>query len=222
MSALFFFHKRKKGDRSRHPFQLRIKESPRSGSVQQLARPGRWFLIAGSLPTGVSTEDFISLLKILKNGGASIAVDTHGDALKSAIACGVDLIKPNQHELAGILDSSLLDQETQFAAVAQIQRDGVAHVILSMGGDGALFATPDGWVMAKSPPVQVTSTVGAGDSMLAGYIAGLTTRRPLAECAALATVFAWSALEDVARQLPDHQQIEDRIRLIETDLVNFF
>lgn len=186
-----------------------------ANKLEQLARPGRWFLIGGSLPTGVSIEDFILLLKILKNGGASIAVDTHGDALKSAIACGVDLIKPNQDELAGILDSSPLDQETQFAAVAQIQRNGVAHVILSMGSDGALFATPDGWIIAKPPPVQVSSTVGAGDSLLAGYIAGLTTNRPLAECAAMATVFAWCALEHVTRQLPDYQEIEKRIRRID-------
>ncbi len=179
-----------------------------------LVAPGRWFVLGGSLPTGVSLSYFENLLRQLKDSGALVAVDTHGEALKSAIACGVDLIKPNRDELAEILDLDSEDLSSLAIAARELQREKVSHVIVSLGKDGAFFAGPQGFHHAQSPPVQVVSTVGAGDSTLAGYLAGLVTGRTAIECAALATVFAWSALEDVSRRLPDAAEIFTRMNHI--------
>ena len=180
-----------------------------------LVSPGRWFVVAGRLPAGVTLQDFKNLLVLLKRGGAKIAVDTSGPPLQCAIECGVDLIKPNHHELAEILGRELPDSSSQAAAALELQRENVPHVILSLGGEGAFFVSPGGAFLAKAPPVKVVSTVGAGDSLLAGYLAGLLTGRTAEDCAKLATVFAWSALEDVSRQAPAPAMAEERMREIQ-------
>ena len=178
-------------------------------------KPGTWFVIGGHLPDAVSLGFFKTMLETLKQGGARIAVDTSGEALQVAIDCGVDLIKPNHHELEEILGHDLPDIASQAAAAAKLQGDGVSHVILSLGGDGALFVTPGAALIAEPPSVAVVSTVGAGDSLLAGYLAGLVTGRSPEECAKLATVFAWSALEDVSRKAPTPELAEERMRRIQ-------
>jgi 1-phosphofructokinase len=95
-----------------------------------------------------------------------------------------------------------------------MQRKSVPHVIVSLGADGALFVSPDAVLIAEAPPVSVVSTVGAGDSLLAGYLAGIVTGRPPVDCAKLATVFAWSALEDVARHPPSRELAAKRMERI--------
>jgi 1-phosphofructokinase len=180
-----------------------------------LAGPGMWVVIGGRLPAGVSLGFFRDLLVMLKRTGAKIAADTSGEALSAAIECGVDLIKPNQHELEEVLGRELPDFAACAAAALQLQRERIPRVILSLGQAGALFLSPEAALRARSPQVRVVSTVGAGDSLLAGYLAGLVTGRSAEECAGLATVFAGCALEDVARTPPTPELAEERMDLIE-------
>jgi len=182
--------------------------------LKTLAKPGRWFVVAGSLPAGMSVDFFGAILGLLKQKGAKIAVDTSGEALAVAIAEGVDLIKPNDHELSEVLGRPLPDFAAKVDAATRLQREKVPHVILSLGAEGALFITPDHAVMASAPPVKVVSTVGAGDSLLAGYLAGLATDRIAADRARLATVFAWSTLENITRELLPVADIQKRMSRI--------
>ncbi len=179
--------------------------------LRKLVRADRWFVIAGSLPKGISVDFFEEIIALLKRGGAKVAVDTSGDALKAAIDGGVDLIKPNEHELAEYLGAPLVDFTSKLNAAVELQRTKVPHVILSLGSEGALFVTPQKALMASAPPVKVVSTVGAGDSLLAGYLAGVATGRTAGDCARLATVFAWSTLENLTRQLPPAAEIQKRV-----------
>jgi 1-phosphofructokinase family hexose kinase len=181
---------------------LRALEEKLGGMVT----PGRWFVIAGSLPAGFPISQLENILRLLKAGGAKIAADMSGAALQAAIDCGVDLIKPNHHELAEILHRDPTNHHSLATEARRIQREKVPHVILSLGSEGAMFASPDGAFIAQAPPVKVMSTVGAGDSMLAGYLAGLVTGMPAEMRAKLATVFAWSALEDIRRQAPTAEE----------------
>ncbi len=183
--------------------------------LRELARPGDWVVVGGSLPAGMEIGHFIRLLGLIKKLGARLAVDTSGPPLLAAIQCGADLIKPNHHELEEILGRSLPDMRARIDAALAFQRSKVPHVILSLGADGALFASPDGLLLAAAPPVQVVSTVGAGDALLAGYLAGLTGRMDAASRARLATTFAWCAIEDVRRKLPDAAEIAARSARIE-------
>ena len=183
--------------------------------LRTLASPGSWFVLGGRLPDSVPAAYYENLLRMLKREGANIAVDTSGEALRLAIECGVDAIKPNHHELAEILGRELPDPASRAEAAIRLQREKVPYVILSLGAEGALFVSPDGAFIAAPPPVEVVSTVGAGDSLLAGYLAGLATGLPAAERAKLATVFSWSALEDVRRHAPSPAEALARMARIE-------
>lgn len=183
-------------------------------TLRDLVKPGRWFVLAGSLPAGFSIGFFEEIITLIKNGGALVAADTSGQALRIAIQSGADLIKPNHHELTEYLGHDLPDFSSRVAAARHLQREKVRHVILSLGSEGALFITPEMALAASAPPVKVMSSVGAGDSLLAGYLAGLLTRQPPDECARLASVFAWAALEGVARKLPDADEIRKRLPAI--------
>lgn len=182
--------------------------------LRKLVRKDRWFVIAGSLPAGISVGFFEELMALLKQGGAKVAVDTSGEALRVAIDAGADLIKPNEHELAEYLGHDLKDFTAKASAALRIQKEKVPHVILSLGGEGALFISPEKALMAAAPPVKVVSTVGAGDSLVAGYLAGLVTGCSPGDRARLATVFAWSSLEDVTRTLPPAAEIQKRLHKI--------
>lgn len=182
--------------------------------LRKLTVEGRWFVLAGSLPKGIGADFFAEIIALLKFRGAKVAVDTSGPALRAAIDGGADLIKPNDHELAEYLGSPLDDFAAKAAAAVEIQRTKVPHVILSLGGEGALFITPEKALMASAPPVKVVSTVGAGDSLLAGYLAGLLTHKAPVERAKLATVFAWSTLGNLTRELPSHAEISRMISKI--------
>lgn len=182
--------------------------------IRKLIKPGRWFVLSGSLPRGVSIDFFEELIVLLKRGGALVAADTSGEALRVAIQSKVDLIKPNEHELAEALGQPLKDFSAKVKAAIKLQKEKVPHVVLSLGSEGALFITPDKSLMSSAPPVKVISTVGAGDALLSGYLAGLVTGRSAMDCARLASVFAWCNLERVDRKLPPLAKIMERLAQI--------
>lgn len=182
--------------------------------LRSLVSPGRWFVLAGSLPAGISLQFFEEMIDLLKCGGAKVAVDTSGAALKAAIDRGADLVKPNEHELSEWLGRPLPDFASRLEAAVELRKK-VPCVVLSLGCEGALFLTPDSALRSSAPPVKVVSTVGAGDSLLAGYLAGLVTGQGPVERARLATVFAWAALEDISRRLPSREEILKRLPRIE-------
>jgi 1-phosphofructokinase len=187
------------------------------GKVKELAAPGRWCVFGGSLPAGVEASRFRELLETASAGGAMVAVDASGPALKVAMEAEVDLIKPNEHELSEVMGISPESLVADPAPVLRNLGGRIGHIILSLGEKGALFHTAEGTLHAKSPVVDVVSSVGAGDSLLAGYLAGLVTGWSSEDRARLATVFAWSALEKVARSLPPLEEIRRRMERVEVE-----
>jgi 1-phosphofructokinase len=138
---------------------------------------GDWVVLAGSLPPGVPAEWYAALTTTLKAAGRRVAVDTSGAALVAAVhqsAARPDLLKPNAEELASLTggDGSLLEADPRSAeqAARTLVADGVGAVLLTLGAAGAVLVTADGSWSATPPQVEVKSTVGAGDSSLAGYL----------------------------------------------------
>lgn len=147
-----------------------------------------WVAGCGSLPPGAGDGFYADLVAAAHEAGARAAVDTSGSALTAVVAAGPDLIKPNHHELAELVDEELKTFGDVVDAARQIVRRGVATVLVSLGSDGALLVTADDVWYGTTDPVEVRSTVGAGDSMLAGFLAG-GGRGP----DALASGLAWAA-----------------------------
>ena len=142
------------------------------------AAGARWAVLSGSLPPGVPVDWYAELVARLRTTGARVALDTSGDPLLATLAEGVpalpDLVKPNGEELAELTGCVGRDLEHDpAAAVAAAQglvERGVGAVLATLGAAGALLVTPEGSWSATPPRIRARSSVGAGDSALAGYL----------------------------------------------------
>lgn len=162
---------------------------------------GSWVVLAGSLPRGAPATAYARLARVVHERGGTVALDTSGPALADAVGAGIDLVKPNAAELEELTGRSLADRAALVAAAGELSRQGIATVVVSLGADGALFVRGGEAVFAVPPPTTVVSTVGAGDAMVAGTVAGSLRGLPLAEVAALATAFSCVAISVVGPHL---------------------
>jgi 1-phosphofructokinase len=161
-----------------------------TGVLHGHAATARWVVLSGSLPPGTPTDWYAQLVTSLRDTGARVAVDTSEAPLLALLAAGPDaapdLLKPNAEELAqlaGVSEEDVLaDPAATLAAVRTLHDRGVAEVLLTLGGDGALLSTADGGLWSARPPrIVVRSTVGAGDCSLAGYLLADLAAAPPAE-----------------------------------------
>ena len=156
-----------------------------------------YFVLAGSLPVGVDPGIYARLIRSLHLRGMRVALDTSGVALREGIEAGPDLIKPNLLELEEFLGKKLENQEAILqAASTLVSTHGIGLVVITMGKEGALFVNADEAIAVRPPEVEVGSTVGAGDAMIAGIIAGILAKLPLEECARLASAFSLNLLTE--------------------------
>ena len=134
------------------------------------------FLVAsGSLPEGVPDDIFAKLATISKKKNLKLVVDTSKAALKHAVSEGVYLLKPNLTELSSLLGIKELNPDEVVAAGKEIIAKQFCEVLLvSLGEKGAMLFTKDKELKASSPRVEKKSTVGAGDSMVAGFVLSLS------------------------------------------------
>lgn len=167
-----------------------------------------WVVLAGSLPPGVDYGVYGELVASLRAQGRRVALDTSGEPLRHALAAGPQIIKPNIHELETLVGAPLPDTEAVVAAATRLLGRGISLVVVSMGRDGALFITADELVRARPPAVTVQSTVGAGDAMVAGIVAGQLRGLGLAETARLATAFSVDAISRIGAGLSSPAAIE--------------
>ncbi|MGQ7959595.1 1-phosphofructokinase [Pseudomonas sp. SP16.1] len=158
-------------------------------------------VVAGSLPRGVSPEWFAGLLRRLRASGVPLAVDSSGAALSAALGVAPWLIKPNEEELAEACGSDLA------GAVRRLRAQGIEHVLLSRGAAGVDWHGPGIALRAVPPRVEVASTVGAGDSLLAASLHGLLCAWPAERTLRLATAVAAQAVTQVGFGIHDREQL---------------
>ena len=141
--------------------------------LDQIAPEHDVVVVAGSLPRGVSPQWLQGLVTRLKSLGLKVALDTSGEALRVALAAGPWLIKPNTEELADALGCEVVTERAQAQAAHRLHTQGVEHVVISHGAEGVNWFSGGSALHASPPKVTVASTVGAGDSLLAGMLHGL-------------------------------------------------
>ncbi|RCS27393.1 1-phosphofructokinase family hexose kinase [Polaribacter sp. WD7] len=132
---------------------------------------GDIFVISGSLPKGLPINYYSKIVKSLQAKKVKIIVDTSGVAFHEVVKNKLFLIKPNQKELcalAGKEDMTIKEKED--FAMQMIIAEKVKYVVVSLGKDGAFMAHKNGIVHVQAPKIEVKSTIGAGDSMVAGLI----------------------------------------------------
>ena len=132
----------------------------------------------GSLPDGVSVEDAKNMLKELKAKGAKIVIDSRSFKLDDIKAVHPWLIKPNEEEISIYSCLKVSDLESAARAATELRESCAENVIISLGDKGAVLACMEGIFTATAPKIEALSTVGAGDSMIAGFIAAKKEHLP--------------------------------------------
>lgn len=157
--------------------------------VQRSMRAGGYVVASGSLPPGVPDDFYARVARMARDAGARCIVDSSGPALAEAVAEGVFLVKPSRRELAEYVGKPVDSEESQVAAAsAMLAACSTGYVALTLGASGAVLASKSEAIHLQSPKVPVVSTVGAGDSFLAGFVLRLAQGCPFA--AALRTAVA--------------------------------
>jgi 1-phosphofructokinase len=203
------------------------------GLLLERSRGASWVVLAGSLPPGVPADFYATVTRRLRSthdGTAPrIAVDSSGAPLAAAVsgdAAGMpDLLKPNAEELAelaaaaGFATASTADEleadpEAAAAAAAAVVRSGVGAVLATLGSKGAVLVTADGAWLATHPPVNAVSTVGAGDSSLAGYLLASSQGAAPADCLRQAVAHGAAAASLPGSTVPAvHQTTPDAVTI---------
>lgn len=130
-----------------------------------------WFVLAGRLPTSIPLSFFKEIAETCERNGVHFVLDTSGPALKTLIQTKPFLVKPNADELGELFNTTITTKEEAFYYAKKLVAQGVQHVVVSMGGEGALLVTKNLALSAKATKGKVVNTVGAGDSLVAGFIA---------------------------------------------------
>ena len=152
-----------------------------------------WLAGCGSLPPGAPDDRYVSLAARL-TGGVRVAIDTDGTALRACIGRPFALLKPNHAELQDAVGMRLSTLGEVVSAAEDLVAGGAAALLVSLGRDGAVLIDGREACHAEAPIDDVVNPVGAGDALLAGYLAS-TLGRPLSAGqggSALATAVAWS------------------------------
>lgn len=139
-------------------------------------------VLAGSIPNSLPEDIYEKIMERMQGRGIKIIVDATRDLLVNVLKYKPFLIKPNNHELGEIFNVELKTDDEIIHYAKKLQERGAENVLISMAGDGAILITKDGEVHKSGVPKgEVKNSVGAGDSMVAGFIAGYLSENNLNE-----------------------------------------
>lgn len=185
--------------------------------IQQLLKKlsvlstGDYLILAGSVPMKINDTIYYDILKTLDKKGIKAVVDTTGDLLLNVLKYHPFLIKPNIHELSELFSTEIKTKEDVVQYGLKLQDMGAQNVIVSMAGDGAVFICENGEIYkSEAPKGVVKNSVGAGDSMVAGFLAGFCETKDFAKafkmgvCTGSASAFSEDlATKEQVRQVMD-------------------
>ena len=179
---------------------------------RQLVQEAKVVAMSGSVPKGLDGTAYQRLVKIVKDAGIPVILDTSGKLLEKGIEAIPTMIKPNIDEIRMLTGKRCDDISEIIEAARAIHERGVKIVAVSLGADGSLAVGDDGIFRARVPKIDAVNTVGCGDSMIAGFALGLSKGLPLEETLRLASAISAAAamreetgffvMEDMEKLLP--------------------
>lgn len=181
------------------------------------------FVLAGSIPEGVDTGIYARITHMVKSKGAEVFVDADGALFRESIEAVPTMLKPNQTELAEYCGlSENISEEQLITCGKQLIEKGVKYLAISRGSKGALFLTKNQIVRCSGIPVEVHSTVGAGDAMVAALVYAKDTGKSWEEAIKLAMAASAGAVTTKGTNPPSGKQVEElipRISVISVSIV---
>lgn len=169
-------------------------------------------ILSGSVPPSLPDNIYLQMLEHIGERGTKAVVDTYGDQLINSLKAKPYLVKPNIDELEKMLGSVMENEDDIISGAKRLQELGARNVIVSRGEKGAILVDENDSVhIIKCPPGELVNSVGAGDSMVAGFVAGMiqsgeySTAIRLGIAAGCATAYSdWLATGDMIRNLLDN------------------
>ncbi|ASW82674.1 1-phosphofructokinase [Vibrio anguillarum] len=177
-------------------------------TLERLAADHDYFVLAGSLPQGISPALCASWIEKLHSMGKKVLFDSSRDDLKAGLDAKPWLIKPNDEELSQFVGRELHTPEQCQAAAAQLAEKGIENIVVSMGANGVMWLNQHQWLHAKPPRMQVVSTVGAGDTLVAGLCWGHMQQMEKTELLTFATALSALAVTQVGVGMSNRKQLE--------------
>ncbi len=185
------------------------------------------FIISGSLPLGMAADQLGSIVDSLIQHNKRVYLDTSGEALRAGICSTPYFIKPNLDELIDLLGCAVDSTDAIVDAASSLNQSGIEHVVVSLGSEGLIWAHRGNVVQAIPPKVKVVSTVGAGDTLVAGFCEALEkadvdtplTEKAMLAIAANATALSAANVQSVNVDLPEQNVIDALIREVKVRII---
>ena len=181
----------------------------RKVSNRIIVEGGSIVTFTGSVPKGLSVADVKELLSEVKNEGAKLVVDSRSFTFDDLIEMKPWLIEPNRTEATNYFGKEVRTVEAAVEIAQKFYDGGVENVIISMGGAGAVLVCVEGVYVAEAPKCTVVSTIGAGDSLIAGFIHGSEKELSVEETLRLAVACGSAACMTDGTRPPEKAQIEE-------------
>lgn len=172
---------------------------------------------AGKNPQGIDISDIKTFIRKIKATGAHISLDSSSFEIGDITDVGAWLIKPNEEEVARYAKTSSGNTEGLIDFALRTHKSGTENVMISLGGRGALLACEEGVFAAKPPKTDAVSTVGAGDSAIAGFIAAFSEGKSKEECLKYAVAYGTAACLTPGTNPPLPEDIKKVLAEVKTE-----
>ena len=184
-------------------------------AVGRRVLPGDIVILSGSLPAGVDRDLYGQWTAYFRSLGACVYLDADGEPMHRGMAAIPYMIKPNNDELAALMGKSSLTMEEMLKEGKRLHDSGIEEIVISLGGDGALFVSRDGAFRAAGLDVPVKSTVGAGDSVVAAMAYGHEKKLSREEKIRLAVAIGAGSVMQSGTQPPEGSLVWELAKQVE-------
>lgn len=184
--------------------------------------------ISGSVPPGIEKDIYKLLIRNLKVKGVKVALDADGEMLKEGIKAKPHIIKPNLWELSRIAGKKIGSFKTLKNTLASFISHGISTVLLTNGEKGALLFSRTHFLYSKPPSVKTLSTIGCGDTFLAGFLYGYCRNKSPEECLCLAVAAGTAKALKEGTGMPERKDVMEILKKVkvvnasESKLLSFF
>ena len=185
--------------------------------LMERAAPGDLAALSGSIPRGLRPDTYAAITRMLREKDVLVAADCDGEALRHCVRACPDVIKPNNFELSALVGRELKTRDALISAAKELVEQGVGTVLITLGGDGALSVSGECVCHAAGLKVPVLSTVGAGDTFLAGYLKAMTLHEPPERALARAMSASTAKVQCQGTDMPEKPQLEQYLETVRVE-----